>query len=191
VVGGSIRGLDTPVMGRSGGGRVSQDVSSAGVRDALNVEPRDFDGFYAEIRAGLAKALVARYGRDLAAELNADVAVYAWEHRDRLLAMENPIGYLYRVAQSKSRRYSRWNRRAPTAAARAESPSLPEPDPELAREVAALPVKQRMCVVLIHGYQWTYEEAAATLGLSVPAVRNQLHRGMRTLRARVAPMEDE
>lgn len=176
-------------MGRSGGPRVSPGVSSAGVRDVLNVEPSDFDGFYAEIRAGLGKALVARYGPDLAAELVADVAAYAWEHRTRVMAMENPIGYLYRVAQSKSRRYSRWSRRAPAPPARAEPPS--SFDPELERHLASLPVRQRMCVLLIHGYQWSYEEAAATLGLSVPAVRNHLHRAMRTLRARVVEPERE
>jgi RNA polymerase sigma factor (sigma-70 family) len=159
------------------------------VRDVVSVDPRDFDDVYAEIRSRLAKVLVARYGHDIAAELVSDVAAYAWEHRERLSAMDNPIGYLYRVAQSKSRRYSRWNALRSAPARRSEA--QPFPDVELQRHLDALPVKQRMCVVVIHGFDWSYEETAATLGLSVPAVRNQLHRGMKTLRMRVTAVEDE
>ena len=155
----------------------------------MRVDPEDFEDVHTAIRTRLTKVLVAHYGREIATELVADVTAYAWEHRDRLAAMDNPVGYLYRVAQSKSRRYSRWNAQRLVPAARSDTPSLP--DSELQRQLDALPMKQRMCVVLVHGFQWSYEEAAATLGLSVPAVRNQLHRGMKTLRSTVAAMEDE
>ena len=155
----------------------------------MRVEPEDFEDVHTLIRTRLAKVLAARYGREVAGELVADVTAYAWEHRERLSAMDNPIGYLYRVAQSKARRYSRWNAQRPMTSARLDA--LPLPDLELQRHLDALPVKQRMCVVLVHGFEWSYEDAAATLGVSVPAVRNHLHRALKTLRSRITAADDE
>ena len=36
--------------------------------------------------------------------MTAEAFGYAWENWDRLKAMKNPTGYLYRVGQSKARR---------------------------------------------------------------------------------------
>jgi hypothetical protein len=40
---------------------------------------------------------------DGAADAVAEALAYGWEHWDRVSAMENPLGYLYRVGQSRSR----------------------------------------------------------------------------------------
>jgi DNA-directed RNA polymerase specialized sigma24 family protein len=58
----------------------------------------------------LRAVFIARHGVEIGAELHADVSIYAWEHRGRLVTMQNPAGYLYRVAQSRARRYRRWRR---------------------------------------------------------------------------------
>ena len=36
--------------------------------------------------------------------------------------------------------------------------------------------------MLVHVYDWTYEQTAAVLGISLAAVRNHLNRGLRQLR---------
>lgn len=55
-------------------------------------------------------------------------------------------------------------------------------DPGLHAALLALKESQRVCVVLVHVYDWTYEQTAAVLGISSAAVRNHLHRGLRRLR---------
>jgi RNA polymerase sigma factor (sigma-70 family) len=155
-------------------------VVSVGLWPGLSSYSSDFDDVYEQIRSRLVKVLVARYGPDLAADLTSDVTAYAWEHRERLATMDNPLGYLYRVAQSKARRYSRWDARSSAPVPEPRIAHLPDVD--LRRHLESLPVKQRMCIVLVHGYQWTYDETAIALDLSVAAVRNHLYRGLRTLR---------
>jgi len=36
--------------------------------------------------------------------------------------------------------------------------------------------------VLVHIYDWTYDDVAATLGVTSASVRNHLHRGLTRLR---------
>ena len=59
-----------------------------------------FDALIEEIRARLLPALVAKWGIEVGSDLCSDVEEYAWEHRAKVTRMENPLGYLYRVAQS-------------------------------------------------------------------------------------------
>ena len=53
------------------------------------------------------RALVAFYGVEVGCEATADALALAWERWDSIEAMTNPIGYLFRVGQSRSRRYRR------------------------------------------------------------------------------------
>lgn len=69
-----------------------------------------FDRFVAGDGERLRRVLVAQFGVEVGNEIHADALVYAWEHRDRLAGMTNPVGYLYRVARSASRRHRRWRR---------------------------------------------------------------------------------
>jgi DNA-directed RNA polymerase specialized sigma24 family protein len=70
-----------------------------------------FDALIDEIRVKLLPALVAKWGIEVGSDLCSDVEEYAWEHRAKVTRMENPLGYLYRVAQSKSRSHVRWIKR--------------------------------------------------------------------------------
>lgn len=65
----------------------------------------EFDDFVREAERRLSFAYAAAYGPDLGAEATAEAIAYAWEHRDRLNEMANPFGYLYRVGQSRVRRF--------------------------------------------------------------------------------------
>jgi hypothetical protein len=62
----------------------------------------EFDVFIMRVQPRLERALAGH----LPAPMVGDAVADAWEHRDRVLPMTNPTGYLYRVAQSRSRRNS-------------------------------------------------------------------------------------
>jgi len=126
--------------------------------------------------------LIARHGTEVGLDVHAEVVAYAWENRDDLASMSNPSGYLYRVSQSRVRRYRRWRRVADLppdqAGVSAESPG----DVRLSDALARLSADERTVAVIVHAYGYTYEEAAELLGTSPAAVRNRLHRGMTKLR---------
>ena len=46
---------------------------------------------------------------------------------------------------------------------------------------------QRVALVLVHGYGFSYSEAAEVLDTSVAAVTNRIHRGLRRVRRILEP----
>jgi DNA-directed RNA polymerase specialized sigma24 family protein len=149
--------------------------------------PPSFDGFIETVRTRLRPVLWSKWGIEAGSDLCAEVEEYAWTHHERLLAMSNPLGYLYRVAQSRARRYTLWSRRAHFPS---EFPDLVDDDPELhdvLEMLAGLNENQRACVLLVHGFNWTYDEVAELLGMSRAAVNNHVHRGLTRLRATTLP----
>jgi RNA polymerase sigma factor (sigma-70 family) len=140
-----------------------------------------FERFIAEEAPGLRRGLVARFGVDSGSEAFAEVMAYAWEHRDRLEAMANPSGYLYRVGLSAARPHVRWRRHTVLIDFDRSDPT-PEHDVDLVAAFARLSASQRVAVVMVHGYGSTYQEVADLLGVSVAAVTNHVHRGLRRLR---------
>ncbi len=63
-----------------------------------------FACFVREVEPGLRRALTGHLRADQVPDALAEAFAYVWQHRERVMTMENPTGYLYRVAQSKSRR---------------------------------------------------------------------------------------
>jgi RNA polymerase sigma-70 factor (ECF subfamily) len=95
--------------------------------------------------------------------------------------MASPVGYLYRVGQSRSRRLRRRVGRG-----RLEARALDDVvivDPALERALATLPERQRVAVVLAHGYGWPHAEVAALLGVSTSTVATHVARGLERLRS--------
>jgi hypothetical protein len=82
-----------------------------------------FTRFVEETEPRLSYALAAAYGPEVGAEATADALASAWENWERVRRMVNPAGYLYRVGQSRSRRYRRPRVIFPR-------PTLPETDPK-------------------------------------------------------------
>jgi RNA polymerase sigma-70 factor (ECF subfamily) len=141
----------------------------------------EFEQQLAPVLADLRGVLIARHGIDVGVDVHAEVASYAWEQRDMLCTMSNPAGYLFRVAQSRARRYRRWNR-AIEFPAESVSPADGTDHPRLDEVMAQLSKDERTLVVLVHAYGYRYEEAAGLLGWSTASVRNRLHRAMTKLR---------
>ena len=102
---------------------------------------------------------------------------YAWQHWDRASAMENPAGYVYRVAQSRSRG------RRQRVVFPVPSPGMPDIEPGLGAALRQLPERQRVAVLLVHGWGWTHQEVADLMDVGVSTVRNHLARGLDRLRS--------
>lgn len=153
-------------------------------------EAVDFEPFVTEIRTRLQRVLVARYGVQLGVDLTAEVEAWAWENFARLQAMHNPLGYLYRVAQSKARPHLRWNQRAVFPGSVPERSVLDESLVEMHDLLAGLTENQRVCVLLVHAHGWTYPEVAQALEISTAAVGNHVNRGLSRMRGQAGTVND-
>jgi DNA-directed RNA polymerase specialized sigma24 family protein len=135
-----------------------------------------FEAFVNEHEPGLRRALVAAYGFGRGREATADALSWAWEHWARVSRMSRPAAYLFRVGQSSTRR-----RKVAVAFAR-EDDTESWFEPGLGPALAALSERQRIAVVLVHGFDWTMREVAELTGVRVTTVQSHLERGLRNLR---------
>ena len=138
----------------------------------------EFTVFVKGTEPRLSYALAAAYGVEVGREATADALAYAWEKWTKVRCMENPEGYLYRVGQSKARRYRR-----PRVLFPAVSPAeLPEVEPGLPAALNSLSTAQRTALVLVHVLEWSEREAAELLGVSRSTIRRHCDRGLAKLR---------
>ncbi len=139
-----------------------------------------FSTFLGDVEERLRRALIARYGPEVGREAAAEALAYAWEHWVKLDKMNNPGGYLYRVGQSRARKF-----RSKTRPLRSDPPAdTTEPwfEPSLAESLDRLSSKQRTAVMMIHGYGHTFEETAQALGVTRSTVQRHVDRAMVKLR---------
>jgi DNA-directed RNA polymerase specialized sigma24 family protein len=137
-----------------------------------------FEAFVRDAEPRLRRALVAAYGFEEGRDATAEALAYAWEHWARLQGVANLPGYLFRVAQSRSRGRLR---RVPAVF---EVPGWSEHrfEPGLPKALAALSQRQRLAVVLVHGYGCTLREVSELIGVRQTTVQNHLERGLARLR---------
>ncbi len=147
----------------------------------------EFAEFFADVEPGLRRALVARYGAERGREATAEALAYAWEHWPKVQAMERPVGYLYRVGQSRTRRL-RLTRR--DAFAPADPAELPCVEPGLPRALSSLSERQRVAVVLVCGFGWQLHEVADLFGVKTTTVQNHVDRGLAKLRIDLEVIDD-
>ena len=145
---------------------------------AVPVEVNDdwYAAFVADTYPRLARALVAAFGVERGQEAVAEAFAWGWEHRNELRVMANPLGYLYRVGQSRSRPRKRPSFPVPDASV------LPWVEPGLPAALGELTEQQRVCLVLAHAYGWTHREVADLLELRPSSVQNHIERGLAKLR---------
>ena len=145
---------------------------------ALESDGRDdFEEFFRWAEPKLRRALSAAYGPERGREAAAAALAWAFEHREKIASLSYPLGYLYRVGQSKVRRRRLRILHQP--------PDWREPwvEPELASALRELTEHQRVAVVLVHGYQWTQREVAELLSVSPATVQSHLSRALERLRS--------
>lgn len=153
-----------------------------GCEDALVLTPADVEQQFARFveanEARLMRALVGAFGSEVGREATRDALAYAWEHWGRVSSMENAVGYLFRVGQSRSRSYRRervWFPEVPPE-------DLPDVDPRLPEALRELSHMQRSAVVLLFVEELAEREVAEALGVSRASVRKHAERGLAKLR---------
>jgi DNA-directed RNA polymerase specialized sigma24 family protein len=148
-----------------------QMITTAGPQAAA-----DFEAFVREVEPRLRRALVAAYGFEDGRDATAEALAYAWEHWKRLSGMANPAGYVFRVAQSRRPRTGR----RPLFDTSGWTELRFEPG--LPGALAQLTMRQRLAVVLVHGYGYTLREVAELTGLRPTTIQNHAERGLARLR---------
>jgi len=136
----------------------------------------EFVAFIENTEPRLHRALVARFGWEVGREATAEALGYAWEHWAKVNKMENPAGYLYRVGASRVRQ------RKVGGLFPGQEDGTSWFEPSLGPSLAALSERQRIAVVLVHGYGWTAREVAEMTGLKVTTVQSHVERGLAHLR---------
>lgn len=149
----------------------------------MDVEQRigdTFEAFAEQAAPRLRHALVARFGPEVGVDAATEALLYGWQNWERVRAMDNPLGYLYRVGQTRGR--GTILRPARVVFPPPEPQRQPEVEPALPRALARLSARQRTAVILVHSFQWTLAEVAEVLEVSKSSVQTHLERGLTRLR---------
>ena len=148
-----------------------------------------FDEFFERESLRLGRAIYLVTGdRDEAEDIVQEALARAYERWDRVSRMDEPAGYVYRIASNIYRRRSRLRLRLRTLVDRRLISEQPDPAAEadtrvdLLAALAALPRNQREALVLVELLGFDAEAVAKTLGMKPAAVRVRLHRARLRLR---------
>lgn len=161
-------------------------VSDAALGEQLEAS-RTFEAFYqTEARTLFRRLWLVTGNRAEAEELMQDAFLRVWERWERVGAMDDPVGYLYRTAMNLFRkRY----RRAMLAVRRTIGLAPSQDDFEDAddrqtvrRVLATLPPRQRAALVLTEMLGFTSKEAGDALGVTDSTVRSLCRQGRDSFR---------
>lgn len=136
----------------------------------------EFAEFVAGVEPRLRRAFVGWCGVESARDATAEALAWAWENWGSVQTMTNPVGYLYRVGQTRSR-----PRKAGMLPAKPDG-AIPLIEPGLQRALAHLPQQQLTAVWLVHACEWSYAECAEAMEISRSAVGTHVARGLSSLR---------
>lgn len=158
-----------------------EEAHSVGDDTVLSPDDRTdwFVEFVSESERGIRQTLTGALGADLGREATAEALAYGWEHRDRLQAMGNPAGYLYRVGLNWGKRSHRRGTVLFPADVARESQWV---EPGLPLALEHLSERQRVVIYLVHGHDWSLSEVADFLEISKGSVQKHIERGMTRLR---------
>jgi RNA polymerase sigma-70 factor (ECF subfamily) len=154
--------------------------------------PRDFSTFFVDESPRLFEALYFVTGNKAdAAEIMQDAFLKLWERWDSIDRIDDPTGYLFRVALNGFRSRSRTARRAARKLVGAESPRDPFEEIELREDVRRLLLglapRQRAALLLLDMYGYGSEEAARIMGIRRSTVRALAAQGRAVLRTTGSP----
>jgi RNA polymerase sigma factor (sigma-70 family) len=151
--------------------------------------PLTFDDLFLDQHDRLYRALYFITGSSAdAEELMQDAFLKLWERWDRIHAIDDPVGYLFRVAMNGFRMRARRARVAARRIVHLEPARDPYDDIELRDDVRrmllGLPPRQRAALVLTEIFGYSSEQAAEILGVRPTTVRVLASQGRAALRAR-------
>jgi RNA polymerase sigma-70 factor (ECF subfamily) len=136
-----------------------------------------FNAFVADAEPRLRRGYLGVVGVDRMPDAVAEALAYAWEHWSRVSNLDNPVGYVFRVGQSRTRQ-----RKRPRLFVD-QDVRIPEVEPMLIDALLGLPKSQRTAVWLAHGCGWSHSEIGAVLSTSSSTVATHVARGLARLRS--------
>ena len=139
-------------------------------------QPLAFEAIFEAERARLQRALYLLTGNvEEAEEVLQESFIALWERLDRVGAMDDPTGYLYRTAlnryRSRLRRVGRAARLAIGQAHGRDGVAEAEDRVEIARALAALSPRRREAIVLTELLEYGSAEAGRMMGVADTTVR--------------------
>lgn len=151
----------------------------------------EFEEFFRSSEVGLRRALISWYGPVVGRDATAAALSWAWENKDRLESIDNLPGYLFRVGQSNAKREFRRTRSWSLDEWALGSPDENFPfEPELLPALAALSDRQRSAVLMVHGYGYSFRDAADALNISLGTIRTHVDRALARLRSQLEVDDD-
>lgn len=141
-----------------------------------------FSEFMEETEPRVRRALISGYGSQFGREATIEAYEYVWEHWDRVRKAANPTGYVYKTGAHCAARNRRQQGRR-TGFDQPPTTAVPWVEPKLNGALHRLSDPQRTSVVLIHGFDWTYQEVADLLGVRRSTVQRHLSRALNKLRS--------
>jgi RNA polymerase sigma factor (sigma-70 family) len=178
--------------------RMNEPASAVSERDAP-AGPSDlsasFEAFFEAERLRLLRALFLVTGNaEEAEEVVQDAFLAVWERWDRVRAMDDPTGYLYRTAmnrfRSRLRRTRRAARRAMGSAAGGDEFAAADERDSVARALAALPERQRAAIVLTELLGYDSGDAGRILGVKDATVRSLASQARSALRTHLEDRDE-
>ena len=148
-----------------------------------NSSPPGYDAFVRDAEPRLRKGYIGVVGIDRMPDAVGEALAYAWENWDRVASLDNPVGYIFRVGQSKIR-----TKRQPRLFERPRE--LPDIEPGLPSALLKLPRQQRAAVWLVHGCRWSHGEVAEVLDISPSTVSTHVNRALIRLRTELGVPSD-
>ena len=173
--------------------RVSVNTTPAEVE--LEEDRSGFEAFFRREHDRLVRALYLVTGdAHEADELAQEAFLKVWERWDRVGAMDDPVGYLYRTSmnafRSRLRRAATALRRAvPSARPRDDFASVDERD-AVRRALGTLTRRQRAAIVLTEYLGYGTDEAGAILGVKPVTVRVLASQGRAALRETLGAVDE-
>jgi RNA polymerase sigma factor (sigma-70 family) len=159
-------------------------ISGVEVDDADLVAVASFETFHEANRDRIATALAYTCGSTvLGAEAADEAMARAYLRWNKVAALSNPAGWVYRTGLNWSRTQIHRRRREELFDSVADGTSPDENvDVDLVAAVAGLPVRHRSIVVLRHLLGYSTAETAQALGVSEGTVKSRLARALDRLR---------
>lgn len=161
--------------------------SASGDRAGLIARTSDFEELVQAEHSRLYGALwLITRDRGEAEDVMQEAFLRVWERWDRVGAMDNPAGYLYRTAlnvyRERIRRASVAVRRAIGLGARRDELSEVDTHDQVLRALGSLTPRQRMSLVLVDLLDYSSKEAAQLMGITAATVRVLVSQGRAALR---------
>jgi RNA polymerase sigma-70 factor (ECF subfamily) len=147
-----------------------------------------WEQIYAECRPPLYRAAAFLVGDAEGEEIVQDAFERAMRQKDFFDEVAQPLAWLrtvvVRLAVSKLRRRTLWERIFPLL--ERHDTMAASPDPDLEAAIRKLPPRQRAAIVLRYYFDADYAEIASTLGLSEASISKTLSRARAVLKEDLA-----